>query len=197
MGKIVSLCTLLLGAQFSLLGVEKLPLKYQISYGETSAPIKITEYFSLSCPKCLKSFQKDFKVVQEKYIKTHQVQWTFHLNPADLLTLQAMLCLEKLSPSEKSIFFEVLIENLENLSQGTTLMKITMEALGKPMPHLEDVEDLKKQPLFLIAFNYLKQPGIVQELPTVEINGTIYDEYPHLKFIEKKISSLQKIRAAQ
>ncbi len=195
MGKFFTLCVFLVGAQLSLLGVEKLPNKYQISYGDNSAPIKITEYFSFSCPKCLKSFQNDFKVIQEKYIKTHQVQWTFHLNPADLLTLQAMVCLDKLSQQEKVIFFEVIIENLDELSQGSGLMQITMQTLGKPIPNLDDIEALKKHPLFLTAYNYLKQPGIVQELPTIEINGTVYDDFPHLKFIEKKISALRKIRA--
>ncbi len=195
MSKIISLCTLLIGAQFSVLGVDKLPIQYQITYGEAAAPIKITEYFSFSCPKCLKSFLKDFKTIQDKYIETKQVQWTFHLNPADLLTLQAMICLEKLSQQEKAIFFEVVIENLDDLSQGAQLLQTTMEALGKPVNDLERIEEIKKQPLFLTAYNYLRQPGIVQELPTVEINGTIYDEYPHLKFIERKISSLQQTRA--
>lgn len=195
MSKIISLCTLLIGAQFSVLGVDKLPIQYQITYGEIAAPIKITEYFSFSCPKCLKSFLKDFKTIQDKYINTRKVQWTFHLNPADLLTLQAMLCLEKLSQQEKAIFFEVVIQNLDDLSQGALLMQTTMEALGKPVNDLEEIEEIKKQPLFLTAYNYLRQPGIVQELPTVEINGTIYDEYPHLKFIERKISSLQQPKA--
>ncbi len=196
MNKVISICTFLLGAQFSLVGIDKLPSSYQVSYGDETAPIKVTEYFSLSCPKCLKSFQKEFKIIQDKYIKTHQVQWFFHLNPADLLTLQAMICLEKLSLKEKIIFFEVVIENLSDPLEGSQLMQITMETLGHPIPTLDDVEELKKQPLFLTAYNYLKQPGIVQELPTVEINGTIYDEFPHLKFIERKITDLQKSRAS-
>ena len=194
MVKTLSLCALLVGAQFSVLGVEKLPLKYQISYGDASAPIKITEYFSLSCPTCIKSFLKDFKTIQESYIETHQVQWSFHLNPADLLTLQAMLCLEKLSEQEKIIFFEAIVENLNNSQNGTQLLKITMETLGKQVPVLDDIEALKLQPIFLTAYNYLKQPGVVQELPTLEINGIVYDEFPHLKFIEKKINVLQKSR---
>lgn len=193
MVKILSLCTFLMGAQFSVMGTEKLPSQYQIVYGDLAAPIKITEYFSLSCPNCIKSFQKDFKTIQDKYIKTHQVYWAFHLNPADLLTLQALVCLEKLSPQEKITFFEFVIANLDNadLIKGSDVMKVGMQALGKPAPNLDDIDELKSNPIFQLAYRYLKQPGIVQELPTVEINGTVYDEFPHIKFIEKKINTLK------
>ena len=39
---------------------EKLLERYLVSYGNPNAPIKITEYFSFSCPHCLNLFSSGF-----------------------------------------------------------------------------------------------------------------------------------------
>lgn len=174
---------------------EKLPQQYQVTYGNPKASVHIMEYFSLSCLKCLESFRKDFKTIKEKYIDSQNVYWVFHLHPADLLTLQSMICLEKLSPTEKRIFWEVLIETLEKPSEGCTIMQTAMEALGKPISQLQDLSYIKTTESFLSAYKYLKQTDVICDLPTLEINGKIYDEFPHRKFIEKQISSLTNPQA--
>lgn len=186
------LCTI--GASLSLYSAEKLPPAYQITYGDPSSPIHITEYFSLSCPQCLKYFHKSFKSLKNKYINTHQVHFSFHLNPADLLTLQAMVCLEKLQDKEKIIFWEVLLDNLNDLSQGCSLMQMIMEALGEPTPLLDQLSFLETTATFNASYQYLRQPDTVQDLPSIEINGTLYDELPTFKFIEKKIAALSETR---
>lgn len=185
---IAILCTIFF--QSLLTCAEKMPLTYQISYGDPKAPIHITEYFSLSCPKCIKCFLKDFKKLNDRYIKTGHVYFRFHPHPADLLTLQAMVCLEKLEPPDKIIFWEVFIERLKDLSEGCQVMQFTMDALEKPLPLLNQLDYLEKTHAFNMAYHYLSQRNIVREVPTVEINGTIYDEFPHFRFIEKKIKSL-------
>ena len=174
----------------SLFGFEKLPSNYQIAYGNPKAPIQVTEYFSLSCPKCLESFRNDFSDLKRNYIDSQKVYWVFHLNPADLLTLQAMVCLEKLSSEEKKIFWEVLIDALNDPSKGCIIMQIALEALGKPSPQLQDLSFLQNTPSFQSAYKYLKQPDIIKELPTLEINGKIHDEFPSRKFIEKQLNFL-------
>lgn len=69
-------------------------------------------------------------------------------------------------------------------------MQIAMETFGKPISQLQELSYIKNTDSFLSAFKYLKQPDIIIELPTLEINGKIYDEFPHRKFIEKQINSL-------
>lgn len=169
---------------------EKLPSQYLVAYGNPQAPIQVTEYFSLSCAKCIENFRKDFKALKERYIDTQKAYWVFHLNPADLLTLQAMVCLENLSLEEKKIFWEVVLDTLENPSDGCLIMQIAMETMGKPLSQLKDPSYLQMTSSFKNAYHYLKQPGLVTELPTVEINGKIYDAFPHRQFVEKQLSSL-------
>lgn len=174
----------------SLSAFEKLPSHYQISYGNPQAPIQITEYFSLSCPKCLEIFRKDFEDFRRNYIDSQKVHWIFHLNPADLLTLQAMVCLEKLSLEEKRIFLEVIIDTLEDPAKGSIAMQIAMETFGKPIPQLQELSYLEKTSSFQSAYKYLKQSDVIRELPTVEINGKVHKEFPNRKFIEHQLSIL-------
>lgn len=185
---------ILISVCYQLLAFEKLPSQHLISYGDEKAPMQITEYVSLSCPKCLELFRKDFKSLQSKYISTRNVRWTFHPHPADLLTLQAMVCLEKLSPREKAILWEILINNLTHPSDGCLILQTAMETFGKPIPQLDNLEFLEKTSAFAAAYKYLKQSDIVKELPTVEINNVIYDEFPNRKFLDKKLSALTSQR---
>lgn len=194
MAKIILVSFTFLLSSLALPAFEKLPAQYQVSYGNTSAPIKVVEYFSLSCPKCLQSFKKDFKSIRESFIDTNKVHWSFHVNPTDLATLQAMVCLEKLPPKEKRVFWEVVIDSLDTPSEACTIMQVAMEALGKPLPQLSDLSYLEHTNSFKTAYKYLKQADVIQEIPTVEINGKIHDAFPSLKFLEKQFSSLSTQR---
>lgn len=169
---------------------EKLPSIYQIPFGNPKAPIRIVEYFSLSCPKCIDSYKKDFKPLRQKYVNSEEVLWTFHPHPADLLTLQAMVCLEKLSWLEKRIFLETLMENLDGKIEGDQLLLLIMDTLGKPISNLDQPANLKNSAVFEFAQDFLKQKDVVQDFPTVEINGRVYDDFPSKKFIEKTLSAL-------
>lgn len=177
-----------------LIAMEKLPAQYLIAYGNPSAPIKVVEYYSLSCPKCLESIKKDFPELKKNYIASKNVFWIFHPHPADRLTLQAMICFEQLSDEEKRIFWEVVVENIEKPTDGCFIMQTAMEAFGKPIPHLSETKFLKETPSFKTAFTFLKQQNIVTELPTVEINEKIYEEFPSRKFLEAKFSSLMEVK---
>jgi len=190
MGKNKLFLVILIATCYQLFAFEKLPNQHLISYGNENAPLQVTEYVSLSCPKCLELFRKDFKALQSKHVSTQNVRWIFHPHPADLLTLQAMVCLEQLSPKEKTILWEVLMNNLTRPSDGCFILQTAMETFGKPILKLDNLEFLEKTSAFSTAYKYLKQPDIVKELPTVEINGVIYEEFPNRKFLDKKISSL-------
>ena len=170
---------------------EKLPAKYQIFYGNSDAKVQIVEYFSLSCPKCFEFFTEEFPSIREKYIKTGEIGWAFHPDPADLLTLQAMVCLEQLTPKQKTIFLEALIKNLLEMKRkhGCLLMQGAMEVFQRPVPELENMEFLAKTEAFQAAFQFLKQEDVIQSIPTLEINGKICEEYPTAKTVIKLIQS--------
>src|SRR3990167_750299 len=92
-------------------GFEKLGAQYQIHYGNSDAPTKVVEYFSLSCPKCYTFFKKEFPKIREKHL--NDISLVFHPDPADLLTLQAMVCLEILPPEHKPLFLEAILTHIE------------------------------------------------------------------------------------
>jgi len=169
---------------------QKLPSAYTISYGDPQAPIHVVEYFSFSCPQCLALLKKEFPHVQEKYINPGKVYWSFHPDPADLLTLQAMICLESLSQGDKRLLLEEIAKHLKphSLRKGCFLLQEIMKSLGKPLPELYDLKWIEKTQAFQKAYTYLSQKQVPSDLPTVEINGILYENFPTLSFLSRKLS---------
>lgn len=171
---------------------EKIDEKYQVSFGDPAAPIKIIEYFSFSCPQCIRLYNKDFSQIKKQYIETNQIYWTFHPNPMDLPTIQAMACLEKLSSRQKQVFLEAMLSE----AQGTTahqlavMMQKGLEILGSPLPDLEKIDYLKQTTAFQSAFAFVSQEKPITEVPTVEINGQVQEELPDKAFIDRKFKEI-------
>lgn len=175
----------------NLYGLEKLPEAYLVSYGDPNAPIKVTHYFSFTCPHCVALYREEFKELQSKYVDSGKVLLTFHPVPMDLLTVRGMHCLEKLSLKEKKVFLEALLEELiiDNAELSSTLMVKAMELLGKPIPQLMEKNYLQETDAFKNAFQFLKQDEKVIAVPTIEVNGKIYPkEVPDKDFFEHLMS---------
>ena len=173
---------------------EKLDPKYQIAYGNPESSIKIVEYFSLSCPKCFDFFLVDFPLIKRQYLDTDEISWIFHPDPADLLTLQAMVCLEHLPDGQKRCFLETVLKHLKekNYKHGCLIMQAAMEVLGYPLQSLAEMGFLETTEAFKEAFAFLKQKDVITSIPMVEINGKLREEYPTKEFLEKEITSLRK-----
>ncbi len=173
---------------------EKLDPKYLITYGNPDSHIKIVEYFSMSCAKCFDFFQEDFQPIKNKYINNGEVFWAFHPDPADLLTLQAMVCLEHLKEDQKPLFLEAVLTHIREKKHkhGCIIMQAVMEVLGHPLPNLAEMDFLEKTDAFKNAFLFLKQKDVIKTIPMVEINGKIREEYPTREFLEREISFLRR-----
>lgn len=180
------------GEEMILSSFEKLASTYTVSYGDQSAPIHMTEYFSFSCPKCLEFVRRDFPTIQSKYIDKGKVYWTFHPDPADILTLQAMVCFELLDNLEKQSFLEMIAveSQVRSIKKACFKMQEEMNALGKPLPTLHDLSFLEKTEAFNRAYVYLKQPDVPSELPTIEANGILYSSFPTLDFLKSLSETL-------
>jgi protein-disulfide isomerase len=175
-------CQFFLFSSFTKIGPE-----YQITYGKTTAPIHVVEYFSLSCPKCFEIYEADFAYFKTQYIDRDVITWTFHPDPADLLTLQLMVCLEKLPEKKRKLFFETFMDIYLDADQvhGKQILQLTMQAFEEPMFDLNDIEKLKTTSAYKASVQFLKQNDVLENVPTIEINGTIYDDYPNRKFIKE------------
>ncbi len=162
---------------------------YLVAYGEQDSDIEVVEYYSLSCPKCIELSVTDFPKLREAY---PEIRFILHPEPADLLTLQAMVCLEKLEEEQKPLFLETVLECLhENRGRGgLAILQTAMEALGSPMPDLAEIEFLETADAYRAAFRFLIQDDVVTTVPAYEINGVLYDEPPLFLSIEKQLRNL-------
>ena len=170
----------------SIFGLEKLDTPYLVSYGEPNSNVKVISYFSFKCPHCVELFRKEFQKIRSLYLENNKISFTFHPVPMDLLTVQAMACLEQLADDKKKIFLEAILEELDFNDQefSAILMEKAMELLGKPIS-LRDKQSLSKTPAFVAAFKFLKQEEKMDALPAVEVNGQLYSEdIPDTYFIK-------------
>lgn len=168
--------------------VDRIPEQYCISYGDPKAPVKVVEYFSLGCPQCLFLFTKEFKYLKQRYIDSNKVHWTFHPNPTDIQTLQAMICFEQLSSRKKQLFLEELLPKLQgkNPESKTRVLKQVAYRFDVTFPSQDQIESLKKTDAFKKAFQFVSQQEGIDEVPTVEINGKLYEEMPKAIFLERQ-----------
>lgn len=173
--------------------MDKLPEKYLVQYGNPKAEIQVTHYFSFNCPHCVTLFREDFESIRKAYIDTDEILWIYHPIPRDVLTIQAMHCLENLDPDQKQIFLEIILEELlvDNPKVSAILMEKVMELFKKPIPTLQNKDYLSDVPAFLAAFDFIKQNDTIKAVPSLEINGKLFlEEFPDQHFIEEQISKL-------
>lgn len=176
---------------FELSALDKLKESYLIPYGNPSAPIKITHYFSFRCPHCIELFREDFKKIKALYLE--EIYWVFHPIPMDLLTVQGMVCLDKLDTREKRIFLEAILEEMviDDSDLSVCMMEKAMEIFEKPITQLQDKDYLSQTAAFQDAFLFLKQEEKITAVPSVEINDKLYlKEVPNQVFIASKIEKL-------
>lgn len=174
-------------------GVEKLDQEYWVQYGSPSAPIKIVEYFSFGCPHCVKAYKADFKKIYINFIKPGHVHWTFHPLPNDLKTVKAMHCLSRLNWVKKQMFLETTLSRFEGISSknATKLMIRNMESLGRPAPGIRKKSFMEKTKAFSDAYTYMQLKNRVEEVPTIEVNGVVVEDYPSYETISNIVYSVQ------
>lgn len=173
--------------------LEKLAEKYLISFGDSKAPMHITQYFSMTCPHCLTLFKNDFKTIKERYIDKKSMAWNFHPVPLDSLTVQLMDCLSRLSERQKVILLEALFDTLQ-IQDGPEvalfLMQEAMKTFDHPVPDLDKKEYIIKTQAFQDAFNFIKQEDHIDAVPSVEMKEILYRrEIPNRAFIENHMRS--------
>ncbi|MCB1115016.1 MAG: thioredoxin domain-containing protein [Chlamydiia bacterium] len=167
---------------------DKLDAKYTPSFGDKKAPVQITEYFSFSCEKCLSFINRDFAKIKTECIDTGHVFWTFHPDPADLLTLQLMVCLERLSPEEKGEFFLLASQKaVKNTKKAAHWMRETLKRRGNGGEEFLSLAMIEKAPATKAALSYLKQEDAPTLIPTIEVNGELRKEFPTASFIKSLI----------
>ena len=78
--------------------------------GNPKAPIKIEEFFSITCSHCATFHEKTFPVLKEKYIDTGQVYFVFGDFPLDKVALDATVTARCLDESRYEAFVSLLLK---------------------------------------------------------------------------------------
>ena len=178
---------------FQGLSLEKLSGDYLTTFGDPESKVKITQYFSFSCPYCLRLFREDFQGINEKYLESGKACCVFHPVPMGRLTVQAMDCLEKLSEKDKRNFLKAILEwmPIDDDSLSVRYMQKAMEIFKKPVPDLNEKDYLSQTRAIHDAFRFIKQSEKIDAVPCVEINEQLFlDEVPSRAFIEKYIQNI-------
>jgi protein-disulfide isomerase len=170
-------------------GSERLDPKYTICYGNPKAPIHIVEYFSFGCASCLRTFAEEFEGIRETYMDTGRVYWMMHPYPVDLITVQAMVCLEALTDQQKRVFLEaVVLEHDRSPAFGLLkLMSAAMDVLKVRVPDVNDATVLQSTSAFKAAFTYQQAKPAFSGTPTLFINGRLIDAFPTRSVIDALI----------
>lgn len=180
---------IIMGLVSGVNGSATLDPKYIIAYGSPKAPIHIVEYVSFGCAACLRTFAEEFDGIRETYLDTGRVYWMMHPHPVDLITVQAMVCLEALTDQQRRVFLEaVVLEHVRSPELG--LLQLMMAAMGVLTIHIPDVTDatvLQTTPAFKAAFTYQQAKPTFSGTPTIFINGRLIDTFPTRSVIDDLI----------
>lgn len=165
--------------------------KYTMCYGNPKAPIHIVEYFSFGCAACLRTFAEEFEGIRKTYIDTERVYWVMHPHPVDLITVQAMVCLEALTDQQRRVFLEaVLLEHDRSPKFGLLkLMLAAMDVLKIRIPDVTDATTLQSTSAFKAAFTYQQAKPAFTGTPTIFINGRLIDAFPTRTVIDALIQT--------
>lgn len=180
---------LIMGLVSSVNGSTKLDPKYLISYGNPKAPIHIVEYFSFGCAACLRAFAEEFEGIRKTYIDTERVYWVMHPHPVDLITVQAMVCLDALTDQQRRVFLEAVVLEHDR-SPEFELLKLMTAAMDVLKVHIPDVTDatvLQSTSAFKVAFIYQQAKPAFSGTPTIFINGRLIDAFPTRSVIDALI----------
>lgn len=170
--KIFSLFAL---AVSSLVSFEKLPEDFTIAFGNQKASETITEFFSFSCHKCIDHFRHDFPKIKTALIDTEKVYWIYHPFPNSMVTLKAMMCLEKLDAKERQAFLFAYFSKAEGEDEeaAIALMKKVMKKLGKPADDLDDRLALKSSRAARASVRFLSLGPPIEGIPAIEFRGEV------------------------
>lgn len=79
--------------------------------GSTSAPVTVTEFYSLTCPHCARFSRTTFQEVKKKLVDTGKLRYVFHDFPLDNLALLAAMVARTLPAAKYTPFCEALFSS--------------------------------------------------------------------------------------
>ncbi len=103
--------------------------RYNLTYGLTTAPHHVVNFFDVNCEHCLTFYQSTWPTIKKQFVDTGKLRFTFAPYPVHTETLLMMSCSEELDPVLYHILFECVMET-DHTTQDT--LKTCMDVLHKP-----------------------------------------------------------------
>lgn len=112
-----------------------------------------------------------------------------HPHPVDLITVQAMACLEALTDQQRRVFLEAVVLEHDRSSEFglLKLMTAAMDVLKVHIPDVTDATVLQTTSAFKAAFTYQQATPAFSGTPTIFINGRLIDAFPTRNVIDELI----------
>lgn len=191
LGKLLTVFSLFLAAfaSISVYSCEKHESINQITFGSPEAKLAVTQHFSLGSPEFVRFAKEEFPVFKANFIDTGLVSWTFCPHVVDLATIQLVSCLETLSFSQRTQFFDrVLLEiSPRTFGEIPQILIRSIEGLSISEEKLELLQLLKLGEFFSQAGGFLDQKVFLAPPSHIEIGERAFDYLLHPAAIQYQI----------
>jgi len=97
------------------------PTETMRAIGSPTAPITVTEFFSMTCPHCAAFTREVFPDIKSKLIDTGKVRWVFSDYPLDQVALTAAMVARSLPQNLYEPFMVALFQDLTRWAYSSTL----------------------------------------------------------------------------
>lgn len=87
---------------------------YDIVYGKEDAPIKVLDYYSLTCPHCASFLENFFPKIKKNYIDTGKVQWIKRIYVMDPQGNDGALLLACVDENKRESYLKILLSKRSN-----------------------------------------------------------------------------------
>lgn len=145
--------------------------------GNPNAKVHVEEWFSLTCVHCGRFAHDVFPQIQEKYINTGKISYTFKDFPLDKVALKAAIVARSLPVNQYQPFVFALLNSLdhwafnENIDPMQELEKYSILAGMSKERFQQITHDDEIQSLILEESNYAEKHYKIDSTPTFIFNG--------------------------
>lgn len=149
----------------------------EASIGDASAPVTVTEWFSLTCPHCAAFAKEALPQIQDELIKTGKARMVFRDFPLDQVALMAAMVARRLPAQRYVPFIEALLATQDRWAYArdinTTDELAKMAALaGMPRATFDaTIADTALRDAILAGQSEAEKTYQVDSTPTFIFNG--------------------------
>ena len=158
----------------------------RLTLGAPAAPIQVVEHISPDCAACLYFLEETFPALQQRFIETGFVRWTFLLHPVGRNALALMVTFKYLSQEERFPLLKAVVpffkEGKEIIPQLEALLK--QKGITRDLTAVQTYQ--QEEIVSYLLYQHNKWPDLW--LPTFELNGHVLPHSAIEAALEKEVT---------